>query len=79
MNRNSTGKLQVTLLSPYISRKKLCLHTFKDGRSNHDAFWETKGKIHEGGCMKEFFSKTWDWHLAISLQINFFTDNFQGF
>ena len=38
MNRNSTGKLQVTLLSTYISRKKLCLHTFKDGRSNHDAF-----------------------------------------
>ena len=29
MNRNWTGKLQVTLLSAYISWKKLCSNTFK--------------------------------------------------
>ena len=29
MNRNWTGKLQVILLSTYISWKKLCLRTFK--------------------------------------------------
>ena len=29
MNRNWTGKLQVTILSAYISWKKLCSHTFK--------------------------------------------------
>ena len=29
LNRNWTGKIQVTLLSAYISWKKLCLHTFK--------------------------------------------------
>ena len=29
MNRNWTGKLHVTLLSTYISRKKLCSQTFK--------------------------------------------------
>ena len=29
MNCNWTGKLQVTLLSAYISRKKLCSQTFK--------------------------------------------------
>ena len=29
MSRNWTGKLQVTLLSAYISWKKLCSHTFK--------------------------------------------------
>ena len=30
MNRSLAGKLQVTLLSTYISWKKLCSHTFKD-------------------------------------------------
>ena len=29
MNRNGTGKLQVTLLFAYISGKKLCSHIFK--------------------------------------------------
>ena len=29
MNRNWTGKLQVTLLSTFMSRKKLCSQTFK--------------------------------------------------
>ena len=24
-------------------------------RSNRDAFWEIEGKIHEGGCVQEFF------------------------
>ena len=28
---------------------------------------------------KSFFRKFADWHLATSLPINFFTDNFQGF
>ena len=35
------------------------------GRSNCDTFWENEGKIHERACVKT------------SLQINFFTDNFQ--
>ena len=48
-------------------------------RSNRDAFWENEGKIHEKGCVKEFFRKLAGWHLATSLQINFFTDNFEGF
>ena len=30
MNRNWTDKLQVTLLSAYISWKKSCVQTFKD-------------------------------------------------
>ena len=29
MNRHWTGKLQVTRLAAYISRKKLCSQTFK--------------------------------------------------
>ena len=28
---------------------------------------------------KSFFRKLADWHLAASLQINFFTDSFQGY
>ena len=35
---------------------------------------EKKGKIHEGRCVKEFFRSLAGWHLATSLQINFFTD-----
>ena len=58
MNRNSTGKLQVTLLFAYISWKKTVLAQFKSrfGRSNRDAFLASEGKIHEGGFVKEFFS-----------------------
>ena len=31
------------------------------------------------GCVKEFFYKSAGWHLATSLRINFFTDNFKVF
>ena len=54
MNRNWTGKLQVTLLSTYISRKKWYSQGLF-GRSNSDVFWENKGKMHEEGCAKVFF------------------------
>ena len=42
MNRNETGKLQVTLFFAYISWKKICSHTFKafSERSNRDVFLE---------------------------------------
>ena len=59
MNRNWTGRLQVTLLSTWhlYFLKEIVLahfHSFFKG-SNLDAFWENKGKIHERGCVKEFF------------------------
>ena len=38
-----------------------------------------EGKIHERGCVKEFFRKLPVWYLVTSLQINFFTCSFQGF
>ena len=52
INRNWTGKLQLTLIFA-------CLHTFKaswEEITNRDEFWENEGKIHERGCAKEFFS-----------------------
>ena len=60
MNRNSASKLPVTLLFARFFLKKFCSHTFKSlfGRSNRDAFLENESKIHEGGCVKEFFSLT---------------------
>ena len=60
MNRNWTGKLQVTLLFAYISWKKILFAHFQSpfGRSNRDAFLENEGKIPEGGYVKEFFSET---------------------
>ena len=60
MNRNSTSKLQVTLLFARFFLKNFCSHTFKSlfGRSNRDAFLENERKIHEGGFVKEFLSLT---------------------
>ena len=59
MNCNWTGRLQVTLLSTWhlYFLKEIVLahfHSLFKG-SNLDAFWENKGKIHERGCVKEFF------------------------
>ena len=51
MNRDWIGKLKVTL----VSAERNCTHTLF-GASNRDAFWENEGKIHEGECVKEFFS-----------------------
>ena len=53
MNRDWTGKLQ----EYYFPLKEIVLEHFQSlfGRSNRDAFWENEGKIHEGGCVKEFF------------------------
>ena len=45
--------------------------------SNSDAFWENKGKIYNGVCVKEVFFRSW--HIATSLRMNFFTNNFQEF
>ena len=59
MNCNWKGKLQVTLLSVYVSWKILCSHTFK--ASSEELTWcilRKKGKIHEGRCVKEFFPLT---------------------
>ena len=60
MNCNWTGKLQVTLLSAHISRKKLCSETSQSlfGRSNCDVFWENEGNMHVGGCVIEVFLLT---------------------
>ena len=55
MNRNWTGKLQVTILFAYIFWKKLCLCTFK-ASSEEVIVWENEDKIYEGGYVKEFFS-----------------------
>ena len=74
MNCDWTGKLQVILLST----ERNCPRALFGG-SNRDAFWASEGKIHERECVKEFFCKLTGWHLATSLQINFFTDSFQGF
>ena len=49
MIHNWTGKLQVTLLSTYISRKKLCSQTY------YDVFLENEDKMPEEGYVKEFF------------------------
>ena len=49
------------------------------GRSFDDVLCENESKIHEGGCMKDFFWKLTDWNLGALLPVNFFTDNFQGF
>ena len=44
------------------------------GRSNCDAFWENEDKIHEGGCVKEFFFVNLQAGISsTSFQINFFT------
>ena len=60
MNRDWTGKLQVTLISTYISRKKFCSQTFK--ASSEELIVMYSEKI-EAKCMKEdvwkrFFSLT---------------------
>ena len=58
MNRNWTGKLQVTLHFCLYFLKEILLAHFQSlfGRSNRDAFLENEGKIHEGGHIKEFLS-----------------------
>ena len=71
------------------SNTNFCLHFLQEillsqfqslfGRSNRDALLENEGKIYEGRYGKGFFRKLAGWHLATSLQINLFTDNFQGF
>ena len=84
VNRNWTGKLQVTplkLLSAYISWKKLCLRTFK--ASWEEVIWmcyeKMKAKyIKEDVWKRFFFREVAGCHLATSLQINFFTKEFPG-
>ena len=67
MNRNWPDKLEVTLLSAYISRKKILFSHFQSlfERSNLDVLLENEGKIHEGGSVEElYFRKFAGWHLA---------------
>ena len=62
--------------------KEILLEHFKSllGRSNRDTFSENEGKNYmKEDTWKSFFSKLAGWHLATSVQINLFTDNFQGF
>ena len=55
MNRNWTGKLQVTLLSTYISRKKLCSQTFKASSEEVILMYSEKMKAK---CMKKDVRKS---------------------
>ena len=78
-------KLQITI----TNNSTFCLYFLKQivvphfqslfGRNNRDTFWENEGKIYEGRCVIPFLWKFAGWHLAPSLRIQFFTDNFQGF
>ena len=81
MNPNWTGKLQVTLIFAYISCKKFCSHTLKVSSEEVIvmASWKMKAKHMKEDMWKRFFRKLAGWHLATSLWINLFTDNFQGF
>ena len=74
-------KLQVTLLSAYISWKKLCSHTFKASSEEVIAVHseKMKAKYIKKDVWNSFFRKLSAWHLATLLQINFFIDNFQRF
>ena len=81
MNPNWTGKLQVTLIFAYISWKKFCSHTLKASSEEVIvmASWKMKAKHMKEDMWKRFFRKLAGWHLATSLWINLFTDNFPGF
>ena len=47
---------------------------------NRDPFRKNESKIHEGGCVKEFFfHKRTGWYVTTSIEINSFADNFQEF
>ena len=50
MNRNWTGKLQVTLLPAYITRNKLCPQIFKASSEEAIVMYSEKMKAK---CMKE--------------------------
>ena len=77
-NLNWTGKLQVTHL---YFLKEIVFAQFQRlfGRSNRDVFLQNEGKIHEGGCVKEFFSLTCRLASRNFIIDYLFTDNFQGF
>ena len=66
MNLNWTGKLQVTLLSAYISWKKLCLHTFKTSLEEVIVVYseKMKAKYMKEDVWKSFFRELAGWHLA---------------
>ena len=54
LNRSITSNTTFRL---YFLKETVVAH-FQNlfGRSGHDAFWENKDKIHEGGYVKEIFS-----------------------
>ena len=56
MNRNETGKLQVTPERNFLKEVLFALFQSLFGRSNCDVFLENDGKIHERGYVKELFS-----------------------
>ena len=69
MNRNWTGKLQVTLHFCLYFLKEILLAHFQSlfGRSNRDAFLENEGKNMKEDMWKSFFRKIAGWHLATFL------------
>ena len=50
MNRNGTSKLEITLVSTYISWKKLCSHTFEASSEEEIMMYSEKMKAE---CMKK--------------------------
>ena len=84
MNCNWTGKIQITPLFVYISwkREREWLYNFKASSEEVIVMLsETmNAKYIKSMCKRIFFfCKLAGWHLADSLRIDFFTDNFQGF
>ena len=79
MNRNWTGTLQVTLLSTYISRKKLCAQTFKASSEEVILMYSEKMKSKSMKKDVNLQLAPASGHLATSQQINSFTNSFLGF
>ena len=80
-NGNWTGKLQATLAFAYICWKKFCSHAFKASSEEVIVMrsLKMKSKYMKEDVWDSFFRKLAGWHLATSVQITLFADNFQGF
>ena len=74
-NSHWTGKLQLTLLFSYTFWEKLCSHTFKASLKEVMVIPsdKMKAKYMKEDVWKSFFLLA-SWHLAIAVQINFFTE-----
>ena len=80
-NRNWTSKIQVILLFVFVSWKKECSRNFKTFSEEVILMRceKMKRKKIKEYMWKSFYCKLAGWVLPNLLQINFFTDNFQGF